>query len=125
MTEDDTLIARVAALALPLGPVTARRMFGGHGLYLDGAMFAIVGDGVLYLKTDAANRARFEAAHCAPFAYERQGRRVRLSFWTLPDGALRDARAFLPWAESARDAARRTKRKTKPKAERRRRRPEP
>lgn len=30
--------------------VTARRMFGGHGLYRDGAMFALVYDEAVYVK---------------------------------------------------------------------------
>jgi DNA transformation protein len=43
------------------GTVSARRMFGGHGLYHEGLMFAIVMDNRLYLKVDALNRPDFEA----------------------------------------------------------------
>lgn len=38
------------------GPVSARRMFGSHGLYHEGLMFAIVMDQRLYLKADEVNR---------------------------------------------------------------------
>jgi DNA transformation protein len=31
------------------GFVTARRMFGGAGIYRDGMMFALIADDVLYL----------------------------------------------------------------------------
>lgn len=31
-----------------VGPVTARRMFGGAGLYLKGLFFALVADDALY-----------------------------------------------------------------------------
>lgn len=45
-----------------LGDVRPKRMFGGHGLFLDGLMFALVADDMLYFKTDDRNRADFEAA---------------------------------------------------------------
>ncbi|MGE3143980.1 MAG: TfoX/Sxy family protein [Pseudorhodoplanes sp.] len=37
------------------GPVAVRRMFGGAGLYAQGRMFALVSDGVVYLKAGASN----------------------------------------------------------------------
>ena len=37
----------------PLGPIRTRRMFGGAGVFLDDAMFALVVDDVLYMKADA------------------------------------------------------------------------
>jgi DNA transformation protein len=41
----------------PLGPVTARAMFGGAGIYLDGVMFALITRAdVLYFRTGDANR---------------------------------------------------------------------
>ena len=44
--------------------VSARSMFGGHGIYRDGRMFALVYDGSVYLKVsdeeaDASERAPF------------------------------------------------------------------
>ena len=59
-----TLVELLAAL----GAVTAKRMFGGFGLYLDGLMFALIADDVLYVKADAANRAAFEARAMPPFS---------------------------------------------------------
>ena len=67
-------------LLAPLGPVTAKRMFGGFGLYLDGLMFAIIVDDSLYLKADAENRATFAARDMAPFVYERQGKPVAMAY---------------------------------------------
>lgn len=34
------------------GEIRSRRMFGGHGIYRDDLMFAIVADDVLYLKAE-------------------------------------------------------------------------
>ena len=38
-----------------LGRVVVRRMFGVHGVYCDGVMFALIADDVLYLKTDESS----------------------------------------------------------------------
>jgi DNA transformation protein len=52
-------VARVLGLLLPLGPVQARAMFGAHGLYLDGLIFAVVTKDALFFKIDAISRDRF------------------------------------------------------------------
>jgi TfoX-like protein len=48
------------------GPVEVRRMFGGAGIYAEGRMFALVSDGVIYLKADAHNAPAFEREQLAP-----------------------------------------------------------
>lgn len=49
------------------GGVSARRMFGGVGLYRDEKVFGLVADNVLYLKVDETNRDRFLEAGSAAF----------------------------------------------------------
>ncbi|MCP4329364.1 MAG: TfoX/Sxy family protein [Alphaproteobacteria bacterium] len=99
----------------PLGPVTARAMFGGHGIYLDGAMFGIVdGDG-FYIKGDDLNRASLEDAGMDRFAYESKGRPMTMSYYAVPGDALDEPEVLLPWVESAIAAARRAKAKKKPR----------
>jgi DNA transformation protein len=45
-----------------VGEVSVRRMFGGYGLYLDGAFFAIISRAnVLYFKVDESTCADYEA----------------------------------------------------------------
>ena len=51
----------------PLGDISARPMFGGHGVFLGGRMFALIARDVLYLKADDANRSEFEAAGMKPY----------------------------------------------------------
>lgn len=41
----------------PAGAVSARKMFGEYGIYLDGKMFALVCDDQLFVKPTAAGRA--------------------------------------------------------------------
>lgn len=45
-----------------LGPIRARKMFGGVGIYLHGLFFALIADEVLYFKVDDSNRPDYEAA---------------------------------------------------------------
>jgi DNA transformation protein len=87
------------------GQVTARRMFGGHGLYHEGLMFAIVVDNRLYLKVDALNRPDFEALGLTPFTYSMKGREVALSYWSAPDAIFDEPSEAVHWARSAWEAA--------------------
>ncbi|WP_396442001.1 TfoX/Sxy family protein [Limnohabitans sp.] len=86
-------------------PVSARRMFGGHGLYHEGLMFAIVMDQRLYLKADEANRPEFEALGLAPFTYAMKGKEVALSYWAAPDAIFDEPSEAVRWAQSSWDAA--------------------
>lgn len=91
----------------PLGPVVARRMFGGAGLSLDGMTFAIVLDDQLWLKTDAETIPRFEAEGSRPFDYAtRQGRRVITSYWRAPDRLLDEPDEMVEWARRSLAVAR-------------------
>ncbi|WP_421697404.1 TfoX/Sxy family protein [Ancylobacter sp.] len=83
--------ADIADLFAAFGPVRTRRLFGGQGLYADGVMFGLVIDGRLYLKTDAAFAADLAAAGAERFTYARKdGRRVSVGYWSLPEPALDD-----------------------------------
>jgi len=87
------------------GRVRFRAMFGGHGMYCDGRMCAIViGDG-LYLKTDADNRAEFLERGLAPFVYLKKGKPLPLSYYEAPAAALEDGAELAQWLDSAWRAA--------------------
>lgn len=92
-----------------LGPITVRRMFGGHGVYHDGIMFALVSDETLYLKADAQNLADFQREGLEPFTYRRRGRLVRLSYHRAPEAILEDPEMARDWARRALEAARRAR----------------
>ena len=99
----------VLDLLAPLGPVTARRMFGGFGIYLDGVMFALIADDVLYLKVDDRTRADYEAAGSVPFRPRQKGKTFTMPYWEAPLAALEDGDELSVWANGALDAARRAK----------------
>lgn len=98
-------IAYVQELFADFGAVSARRMFGGYGLYRDGVMIGVVMDDGLYLKADEATKARFEAAGSTPFVYDSGGKRVTMSYWSPPEAAMDSPQAMLPWARLALEAA--------------------
>ncbi len=98
-------VAHVLELLAPYGRAEAKRMFGGHGVYLDGLFVAIIADDELYLKADAETRARFERAGSAPFIYVKQGRSMAMGFWRAPGEALDAPQLMRPWARLALDAA--------------------
>jgi DNA transformation protein and related proteins len=89
------------------GPVSARRMFGGAGIYHDGMMFGLVADDVLYLKADGETKALFEAEGLEPFAYEAKGgKRAVMSYWRAPSRCLDDPDDMRDWAATAFSTAR-------------------
>jgi len=104
------LAERVTAWLLPLGPVRARRMFGGWGLFHEDLMFALIADARLFLKVDDETDRRFAEAGCKSFSYARgEGRRIVMSYREAPAGTTEDPEALLPWAALALEAARRAR----------------
>lgn len=100
----DYLLELLAPLAA-LGALKAKRMFGGHGLYLDTVMFGLVSGDVLYFKADAGNQAVFDAREMSSFAYTRQGKPVVLSFRAPPAEAFDDPADLLALARLGIEAA--------------------
>jgi DNA transformation protein len=99
-------IAHVLELARPTAGMTARPMFGGHGLYVDGVIVAIVIDDIVYFKTDTANRGEFAALSLEPFVYvTKRGERTLTSYHRAPDEALESPAAMGKWLRSALGAA--------------------
>lgn len=111
MAPPNDFIVYLLELLEPMGPVTAKRMFGGYGLFLNGLMFAIVVDEVLYLKVDDTNRKDFEAQDLPPFTYQKKDKEVALSFYQAPPDALEDSEMLCEWSEQAFKVAKRAKKK--------------
>jgi DNA transformation protein and related proteins len=92
-------------LLAPLGAVRSRRMFGGHGLYVDDIFVALIAFERLYLKVDASTRAQFEAEGCEPFIYDKNGQALSLGYFSAPQDAMDSPALMLPWARLALEAA--------------------
>ncbi len=106
MRHDDREFARhVVELMQSIGPVSARRMFGGHGFFLEGLMFALMADGTLYLKADMQTAGDFERLGLAMFTYEKKGREYSLSYYQAPEEILESPDEMNVWANKAYGAA--------------------
>lgn len=102
MTQPTALVAFCLELLAPLGAARARRMFGGHGLYVDDLFVALIAGERLYLKADAEARPAFERAGSEPFRYSTRERdAVTLGYWSAPEQAMDSPQAMLPWARLA------------------------
>ena len=104
MPASSAFVDGVLGSLLPLGPIRARAMFGGWGLFLD----------------DAETAPRFAAAGAEAFTYPRQGEQIALSYRAAPSAAPSaapwGAGTLLPWAELGLEAARRARGKRRNKA---------
>ena len=73
-------------------------MFGGHGIYLNGRIFALEIGGEIYIKAGESIADRFRAAGSRPFSYARNGKTATMGYWTLPEWAVDDPEEAARWA---------------------------
>jgi DNA transformation protein len=119
MPDDSGLAEYLLELLEPLGPVRARKMFGGYGIYLEDLMFGLISDSVFYLKVDDGNRPDFVARELPPFTYTyKDGRAMQMSYYQAPAEALESSDEMLAWAQGAYAAAQRSAQNAKPKKRR-------
>jgi DNA transformation protein len=107
MAVSRSFVAHALDLLALAGPVQARPMFGGYGLYLGGAMFGLLDDDELYLKADEESRQAFLDAGCRQWTYPSAKGQMATSYYRPPDDALEDPESMLPWARLGADAGRR------------------
>lgn len=109
MAGQPAFVQQVVSRLNQVAPVTARAMFGGHGLYAEGVMFALIAGETLYFKVDDQNREAYLAAGSEPFTYDRNGKFVQMSYYRLPDAVFEEVEQLAVWVEAAQAAARRGK----------------
>ena len=82
-----------------VGPVEVRRMFGGAGVYLGDACFALLIDDGIWMRADEALGRDFAQAGSEQWVYEgRQRAPVMMPYWRLPDTAVDDPEEAAAWA---------------------------
>jgi len=114
-------VEHVVELMQGLGPVQAKPMFGAWGVFLEGLCFGIIAADTLYLKGDAINAARFDAARLEAFVYEsRIGESITTSYRQAPPEALDNAAEMVLWARAGYEAALRSAQSRPPGKPRRR-----
>lgn len=118
MPKSSTFVSLVLERLNHLAPVSARSMFGGHGLYVEGVMVALIADERIYLKADGQNQSFFVEAGSNPFVYDRKDKPVTMSYYLLPIDIYENLDELKVWLDSAIEAARRNQAKKKSKAPR-------
>ena len=88
-----------------LGPLEIKRMFGAAGVYSNGLIFAILGDGEVWLKADDQTIPALAAAGSRAFAVTGKDGEMTTSYWSLPASATDDPEEAVEWARGAIDAA--------------------
>jgi DNA transformation protein len=75
-----------------LGPVEAKRMFGGALLSHKGVSFAVLDDDTFFMKADVAMGAEMKAGGAKPWAYSigKDGKVKEIAYWSLPASAADD-----------------------------------
>ena len=89
-----------------LGPLEIKRMFGAGAVYANGLIFALLDDGVIWLKADEVNAPLLTEAGARQFTYPtRDGAMMAMAYWSLPESALDDPDEAADWARKSIDAA--------------------
>ncbi len=87
--------------------VTARAMFGGHGLYKEGIFFAAVTEGRLFFRVSDETRPAYEEAGMPPFAP--YGMKPMRSYFEVPSDVVESPPRLVEWAKDAVVSARAAK----------------
>lgn len=101
INKEKEFVSYVVELMQSIGLVNAIRMFGGHGIFLDGLMFGIIVDNILYLKADKETCEEFKEKGLPPFSYMKQGKKMKLNYYQAPEEALEDPEEMNYWANRA------------------------
>ncbi len=94
------ILERLAAA----GPVTARRMFGGVGLYFGSTFFALIDNDTLYFKVNEKTRSDFEEAGMEafrPFGEDSYA----MKYYSVPEHVIEDEQLLREWTDKALAAA--------------------
>jgi len=97
----------------PHGPITARAMFGGYGIYWNKTIFASIVNNRLYFRVDEINEKDYRPYRAKPFVFKGGKRPATMPYLTLPVEILEDPKQLPSWIEKAKEASLRYKRRKK------------
>lgn len=81
--------------------ITAKSMFGGHGLYFEGRIFGIIAGDELYFKTDHSNVRRYITRDSKQFSYAKNDKEYKMSYWLVPTEVLDNPHLLMKWAKES------------------------
>src|SRR5277367_4634269 len=98
---DDSFKEFVLDQLSALPDLRAKAMFGAHGIYSGDKFFAILDEGRLFFKTDAATQKNYLAHGMGPFTYEMKGKVMTMSYHEVPPEILEQPPELIIWARKA------------------------
>ena len=114
MPNDDSFFAEVIDRFSLVDSVTSRKMFGGHGIFHNGLMIALIADNELYLKGDKQSEHWFKEANLPAFSYQKaDGKVFSMSYYLASESFFEEEDDTRLWTSRAIDAALRAPRKPK------------
>ncbi len=86
----ETLVARLE----PIGGITSKKMFGGHGIFHEGKMFGII---------DSMGKAFFKVDDDLKAKYENKGgeQHSKMPYFSIPESIWNDPDELIAWAKDA------------------------
>jgi len=82
-----------------VAPVTAKRMFGGVGIYSQGLFFALIAEDRLYFKVDDTTRPDFERLGMEPF--RPFGEDSAMGYYEVPADVVEESVQLAAWMRKA------------------------
>ncbi len=95
----------VMNLLAPLGSLDIKPMFGGYGIFHEGAMFALISGNGLFFKVDNSNRATYEKAGSKQYK--------PMPYYQVPADIFKEEAKLLAWASESIKIAHSTAQKKK------------
>jgi len=95
LTQDSVLMAELLLEKLePIGSITSKKMFGGHGIFHNGKMFGMVDSkGQSFFKGNEQNKSEFEQN-----GSQKHG---KMPYYSIPQAVLEDSKTLLEWAKKS------------------------
>lgn len=108
MSSDHVLKDYILDQLSGMGEFETKNMFGGTALLRNGAAFAKIKHGSLWLKVDDGNIDDFKGEGMVQYTYGKDNSRT-LNFYETPEEVLEDPELLVEWATKACEAAKRSK----------------
>jgi DNA transformation protein len=103
---DQPLVKTICQRFRSLGPISAKTMFGGVGLYQAESMFALVSENKLYLRGCEALEALHRQHGSEHFIYTKRGRPVVLQYYSIDSALWHNDTLLMTYAQQALAGAR-------------------
>lgn len=94
-------IAHIKDLLADVPALRVRAMFGGHGIFREGLMFALLSDDLLYFRAHGERGKALWLKGASQFSPTVRGKETPMPYYRAPDDALEDPELTMALAEEA------------------------